>query len=47
MNQTSFLYVAIVTWISIRSHTSAERGESLDHKTASRTAPIELYISLH
>jgi hypothetical protein len=47
MNQTSFLYVGIVTWISIRSRTSAERGESLDGKTASRVAPIELYIPLH
>jgi hypothetical protein len=47
MNQTPFLYVAIVTWISIRSHNSAERGERLDHKTASPMAPIELYIPLH
>jgi hypothetical protein len=46
MNQTSFLYVAVVTWISIRSHTYAERGERLD-KTASLMAPIELYIPLH
>jgi hypothetical protein len=49
MNQTSLLglFVATVAWIPIRSHASAERGEGLGHKTASRTAPTELYIPLH
>jgi hypothetical protein len=49
MNQTSLLglFVATVTWIPIRNHTSVERGEVLDHKMASRTAPTALYIPLH
>ena len=49
MNQTSHLglFVATVTWIPIRNHTSAERGEVRGHKMASRTAPTELYIPLH
>ncbi len=49
MKQTSVLglFVATVTWMLIRNHTSAERGEVRGHKMASRTAPTELYIPLH
>jgi hypothetical protein len=49
MNQTSLLglFVATVTWIPIRTHASAERGQVRHHKMASRTAPTELYIPLH
>jgi hypothetical protein len=49
MNQTSLLglFVATVTWIPLRTRTSAEQGEVRDHKMASRKAPIELYIPLH
>jgi hypothetical protein len=44
MNQTSLLglFVTTITWIPIRSHTSAERREVRGHQMASRTAPTEL-----
>jgi hypothetical protein len=49
MNQTLRLglFVATVTWIPIRNNISAERHEGPVHKTASRTAPTEMYIPLH
>jgi hypothetical protein len=49
MNQTRLLslFVATVTWIPIRIHTSVERGGGGDHKRPSRTGPGELYIPLH
>lgn len=49
MDQTLLLshFVSTVTWIPFRTHTSAERGEVLDHKTVSRPTPTELYIPLH
>jgi hypothetical protein len=49
MTQTSLfgLFVTTVTWIPIRNVPSAVRGEVLNHKMPSRTAPTELYIPLH